>query len=252
MNAAFGAHPRIAVVVPLVVPGASAAVHAIVNRFTASALHMLSTAGAEPWVVDTSASTRPAPERVASADGVLLLGGGDMDPTLYGVTTPVPGLYGVDRAGDLHALDIVHASRSAATPVLGVCRGSQVLNVALGGTLLPHLEDSGLHRNMADGSFVDEKITLNPDSWVSAILKATSATVRSGHHQAIAQPGEGLHAIAWGNDGVIEGIEHATWWAKGVQWHPEDPDGNQQQGAQLFHAYLSAITHRTLSQANPP
>ncbi len=102
MNARVRPHPQVAVVVPLIIHGASPSVQAIVDRVTMSALRLLAEAGAEPWVVDTSAAARPAAERVAAADGVLLLGGGDMDPSLYGVHTSVPELYGVDRDSDIH------------------------------------------------------------------------------------------------------------------------------------------------------
>lgn len=234
--------PSIAVVVPLRVRGAPPAVQAVVDRLTSSALHLLTGAGADPWVIDTSADSRPPAQRVAAADGVLLLGGGDIDPTLYGVHEHPPQLYGVDPDGDAQAIGIVRASRAATTPLLGICRGSQVLNVALGGTVVPHLEDTGTHRDSTDGSFVDEKITLAPGSWAATVLGSTVATVRSGHHQAVAHTGSGLRAVAWGADGTIESIEHATWWAKGVQWHPEDPDGDAAAATALFTGFVSAVT----------
>lgn len=236
--------PRIAVVVPLTIRGASRQVQAIVDRFTTSALHLLATAGAAPWVVDTSAQTRPPAEHVAAADGVLLLGGGDMDPSLYGIEGHVPDLYGVDREGDLHALDVVQASSRSETPLLGICRGSQVLNVALGGTLTPHLEDTGMHRDSIDGSFVDEKVHVERRTWVGGVLDADSATVRSGHHQAIDRVGELLRPVARALDGTVEGVEHVDWWANGVQWHPEDPDGDLRTGYRLFASFVETADER--------
>lgn len=227
-------------VVPLTIRGASRQVQAIVDRFTTSALHLLAAAGAQPWVVDTSAPVRPPAEHVATADGVLLLGGGDMDPSLYGIEGHVPDLYGVDREGDLHALDVVRASSRSQTPLLGICRGSQVLNVALGGTLVPHLEDTGMHRDSIDGSFVDEKVHVERRTWVGGVLDADPATVRSGHHQAIDRVGERLRPVARALDGTVEGIEHADWWANGVQWHPEDPEGDLRTGYRLFASFVEA------------
>lgn len=239
------ARPQIAVVVPLTVLGASPQVQAIVDRFTTSALHLLSESGARPWVVDTSSRTRPAAGEVSAADGVLLLGGGDMDPALYGLDEHVPDLYGVDREGDLHALEVVRASHRSATPLLGICRGSQVLNVALGGTLTPHLEDTGTHRRVEDGGFTDEKIDLEPGSWAREVLGASTATVRSGHHQAIDRVGQHLRPIARALDGTVEGVEHTGWWANGVQWHPEDPDGDPSAGSRLFTSFVDAVSGLT-------
>lgn len=237
--------PQVAVVVPLTIRGASRQVQAIVDRFTTSALHLLAVAGAAPWVVDTSAQARPAAEHVATADGVLLLGGGDMDPSLYGTEGHVPDLYGVDRESDLHALDVVRASSRSETPLLGICRGSQVLNVALGGTLVPHLEDTGMHRDSIDGSFVDEKVHVERRTWVGGVLDADSATVRSGHHQAIDRIGERLRPVARALDGTVEGVEHVDWWANGVQWHPEDPDGDLRTGYRLFASFVETADERS-------
>jgi putative glutamine amidotransferase len=229
-------------VVPLQIPDAGPAVARLVERFTVSALRLLARAGADPWVVDSSSPDRPPPSAVAAADGVLLLGGGDLDPVLYGVTGPVPDLYGVDRDADAHALDVVRGAVGTGTPVFGVCRGAQVLNVALGGTLVPHLDGTGTHRGAtAEQLFIDEEVTLEPRSWVADVLGRTRVTVRSGHHQAVDRPGAGLRAVAWAVDGVVEGIEHDSAWALGVQWHPEDTDGSHEDGAALFGSFVDAV-----------
>src|SRR5690606_22766849 len=180
--------PRIAVVGPLRIPGAGPVVDRVVERFATSALHLLARVGADPYVVDSSVQDRPDSSHIVRADGVLLLGGGDIDPTLYGVTGPVPELYGVDRAADEHAIAVVREALDTDTPVLGICRGSQVVNVALGGTLVPHIENAQLHRDR-ERMFLDEEVRLAPDSRVAAWLGKTHATVRSGHHQAVDEPG---------------------------------------------------------------
>lgn len=242
--------PRIAVVGPLRIPGAGPVVDRVVERFATSALHLLARVGADPYVVDSSVQDRPDPSHIVRADGVLLLGGGDIDPTLYGVTGPVPELYGVDRAADEHAIAVVQEALDTDTPVLGICRGSQVVNVALGGTLVPHIENAQLHRDR-ERMFLDEEVRLAPDSRVAAWLGKTHATVRSGHHQAVDEPGEGLRPVAWALDGVIEGIEHAHARVMGIQWHPEDPDGDPQDSLAIFTAFRDFV-REAMDEGRPP
>lgn len=236
------AGPVVAVLVPLNLPGLTEPVAELMCELTRTALHALAAAGARPLLVDLSAAERPAIEQVTSADGVLLLGGGDMDPALYGHEEPVDNAYGVDRDVDDFSLGVVRASLASEVPVLGICRGSQVLNVALGGTLIPDIEDFALHHGESDDElFIDEDVTVDPNSWVGRTLGRERVTVRSGHHQAIDQVGEGLRVVARADDGLAEAVEHEQQWAVGVQWHPEEAQASADDLRRLFAAFTRRV-----------
>jgi putative glutamine amidotransferase len=231
----------VAVVAPLSVPRAEPVITRLVQELATSALGLVDRAGADPWLVDVSRPDRPDPTGLVAAQGVLLLGGGDVDPALYGVTEPVPELYGVDRSTDEHSIAVVRCAVEAGRPLLGICRGAQVLNVALGGTLVPHL-DGDVHRDPGGGDlFRDELVDLDPASWAGRVLGRAQVKVRSGHHQAVAVPGSGLRAAGWAVDGVIESIEHEATWAVGLQWHPEEVDGDGEDADRLFRGFIDVV-----------
>ncbi|MDN5856832.1 MAG: gamma-glutamyl-gamma-aminobutyrate hydrolase family protein, partial [Actinomycetia bacterium] len=155
---------------PLSIPGADEEVRALVDRFAVSAMRLLAGASARISVVDVSAAWRPAIPSVCEADGLLLLGGGDIDPALYGGDVNAPDLYGVDRRADDYSIDAVRDARNREVPVLGICRGNQVINVAAGGTLHPDILDPELHHGVAPNPlFLDETVTLVADSWVAEL-----------------------------------------------------------------------------------
>ena len=239
--------PLVAVVAPLEIRGASPEVGRILDGLAASALRHVARAGADTWLIDVSAPERPPASAIAAADAVLLLGGGDIDPALYGVAAPMQDVYGVDRDMDEHSFDVVRAAVDKGRPLLGVCRGAQVLNVALGGTLVPHLESS-LHRgSMGADLFVEEVVDLEPGSWAARALDRTLVKVRSGHHQAVAQPATGLRPVGRALDGVIECVEAEDMdrsWVVGVQWHPEELDGDGSDAAALFSGFVGVVRAR--------
>ena len=235
------ASPLVRVLAPLVVPGADDEVRALVDRFVVSALRLLSDAGAEIGVVDVSAARRPPVTSLRGADGIVLLGGGDIDPALSGGDPETAGLYGVDRRVDDYSVDAVRVARDDDVPVLGICRGNQVINVAAGGTLYPDIADPRLHHGVSpDPLFVDESVTLSTGSWLANLYGTDRLVVRSGHHQAIRDVGSGLHACAWADDGIVEGVQADDGWCVGVQWHPEDADGSADDAAALFTGFVAA------------
>lgn len=155
----------------------------------------------------------------AGYDGLLLPGGWDADPALYG--QEIRGSMGIDPALDALQLKALALFTKAEKPVLGICRGIQMIDVFFGGTLIQHLPTSHLH-NRDEGS-PEDKVHLTraaAGSFLERLYGARFAT-NSSHHQAADRLGDGLRAVQWSDDGVIEGIEHESLPVWGVQWHPE-------------------------------
>jgi putative glutamine amidotransferase len=170
-------------------------------------------------------------ETIGRLDAVILAGGGDVDPARYGAERhPACGPPSAER--DQAELALAAACLAAGLPVLGICRGLQVLNVALGGTLHQHLPGLVGHEGHAPepGGYGQHEVAVAPGSRLAAILNRTDLTdhlpvlVPTHHHQAVSELGAGLAATAWATDGIIEAAEldpaqHP--FAVGVQWHPE-------------------------------
>jgi putative glutamine amidotransferase len=162
-------------------------------------------------------------ETVAALDGLIFSGGGDIDPGAYGATAHA-ATAGVNTRRDEAELALLRAALERDMPVLAVCRGSQVLNVALGGDLVQHLpEVVGHDRHLhTPGEFSDHDVRVDPGSRVGAIL-GERAPVKSHHHQAFGRLGGELREAAWAEDGTVEAIEDPSRrFAVGVLWHPEE------------------------------
>jgi putative glutamine amidotransferase len=180
------------------------------------------------------------PDRADAAldglDGLLVAGGPDVDPRRYGAVRH-PRTGGAREERDEWEFALVHAALSRDLPLLAVCRGLQVLNVALGGTLVQHLPDvvgTDLH-SPAVGEHGRHTVRLEPGSRLAGILGERAATA-THHHQAVDRLGEGLVACGWAEDKVVEAVELPSHtWTFGVQWHPEAYDG-----AALFAAFVNA------------
>lgn len=235
--------PRLHVLVPLTNPGVPDGVRALIRTLTDSAVGSLRAAGADARVIDVSAPVRPEIVEAVAGDGVLLLGGGDIDPGVYGGDADEPNLYGVDRRADDYSIGAVRAARERGVPVLGVCRGHQVVNVSAGGTLYPDLADPRLHHGVApEPLFLDEPVRLAPESWAGSLYGTDRLIVRNGHHQAVREVGAGLRATAWAEDGIVEGVQATDGWCVGVQWHPEEPGGSAADAATIFGGFVAACS----------
>ena len=183
-------------------------------------------------------------------DGLLLAGGRDLDPLTYGAR-PDPSTGDTSPERDRFELALVSAALERDMPVLGVCRGMEMLNVACGGTLLQHLEGELLTRHRhTPGVFSDHDVALEPGSLAVRAAGASHVAVRSHHHQAIGELGEGL--VVSGrcpDDGVTEAVElPGKRFALGVLWHPEEDEASGVIGA-LVTAAASAPRPVALPQA---
>ena len=161
-------------------------------------------------------------------DGLMLAGGADIDPGSYGAE-PHPETKGTWPDRDAFELALARRALERDMPVLGICRGMQLLNVALGGTLDQHLPDSvgnEVHRTVS-GTFGEHEVRLAPGTLARQAVGAEQLAVKSHHHQGIAELGEGLAVSGWSpDDELVEAIELPDRrFALGVIWHPEeDPD----------------------------
>ncbi|MGQ0802793.1 MAG: gamma-glutamyl-gamma-aminobutyrate hydrolase family protein [Actinomycetota bacterium] len=175
-------------------------------------------------------------------DGLLLLGGGDLDPETYGQAR-AEETYGVIGRRDGFELPLVRAAVGRGLPTLAICRGHQALNVALGGTLEQHIPTGDVSHGLpgVEGGAAMHAVRLQEGSRLAQAMGTTRARVSSHHHQAVEKLGDGLEAVAWADDGVVEGIELANGdaWIVGAQWHPEDTATGDPAQQRLFDAFAT-------------
>ncbi len=172
---------------------------------------------------DDAVAERPD-ELLDLLDGVLLAGGSDIDPLTYGAP-PHPSVTGTDPARDRFEVALAHLALERDLPLLGICRGMQLLNVAAGGTLVPHLPDvlgSDRHR-LEPGVFCAHEVRLEPGSLAAEAVGGERTTVKSHHHQGAGEIGEGLVATGFSvEDDIVEAVElPERGFALGALWHPE-------------------------------
>lgn len=157
-------------------------------------------------------------------DGLILTGGGDIDPRCYGQPAH-PITDKVEPTRDEFELGLARFALRTGIPILGVCRGAQVINVAAGGSLIqdiPSQRGDEIAHMQSSLARPAHSISIDADSRVARSLGVTSIDVNSGHHQAVLELGAGMRAVAWAKDGIVEAIESDQHpWAMGVQWHPE-------------------------------
>jgi len=182
-------------------------------------------------------------ETLDALDALILSGGSDLSPETYGQEAH-PETYGVMPERDDAELALLTAALERDLPVLAICRGSQVLNVALGGDLVAHIPDhygeDVLHRH-PERRPVEHPVRIEPASRIGRILGTDELSVRSWHHQAVGRIGRGLRAVAWAPDGVVEAVEsdeHSCTLA--VQWHPEVRALADPRHLRLFEALVEA------------
>jgi putative glutamine amidotransferase len=190
--------------------------------------------GGVPVVIPPFGSDESIEALLDRVDGILLAGGPDLHPSLYG-QEPGPDLGPTEPALDGSEVALVRMALDRRLPMLCICRGMQALNVARGGTLVQHLPD---HRQEEPGRFPTHGVRIEAGSLLSSALGATEVEVNSFHHQAVDELGLNLRAVAWADDGLIEGIEATDRdFVVGVQWHAEGLVDSAEQAA-LFDAFM--------------
>ncbi len=202
-------------------------------------------AGGLPVIITPELEPGCAVELFGECDGLLLTGGEDVDPARYGAT-PHEKLGAVSPSRDVNEIALIAEARARDLPILGICRGIQILNVACGGTLfqdLPSQHSRGVNHDPGGArDAVAHPLTLEPQSRLAKIFDQGGITANSIHHQGIDRLGEGLVATAHASDGLIEGIESSNpkEWLIGVQWHPEELAAAHAPQRRLFEGFMSA------------
>jgi putative glutamine amidotransferase len=206
-------------------------------------LDAIARAGGVPFVIPIWAAGRDVKRAVDAVDGVIISGGADVSPQHYGETPRNPAWAGHPER-DAFELAIVRAARRRTIPVLGICRGHQLLNVAFGGSLWQDLvtmrDGSLVHRDASIYDDLSHALRVEPGSRVAKLLGTSGEiTTNSIHHQGVKRLGRGLVATAWAPDGLIEAIECLRdRFTVGVQWHPEWMDAPEQR--RLFRGFVRA------------
>src|SRR5262245_8532304 len=216
----------------------------------AAYLHAVQQAGGVPVALTPHLNAAARDALWKRMDGLLLTGGGDIAPERFG-EAPHATVYDVAPERDILELELTGRALVDGVPMLAICRGIQVLNIALGGSLIQDLPTevpgSVAHSQQAPRSEPthDVKVVVEGTA-LGAIVESAELAVNSFHHQAIKRLGRGLREVAWAPDGVIEGVEmpDATALVLGVQWHPEDLVGNDPAARRLFSSLVQAALAR--------
>lgn len=210
-------------------------------------MESLRRAGARILIVSPGETNDPD-QVLEPFDGLVLVGGGDVDPARYGAEPDLEHNYAIEPDRDQLEIDLLHAATRMGMPTFAICRGMQVLNVAFGGTLHQHLPD--MPRMIEHGVPVADTISTHEvkTAPASRLQGATGVDVlrcSSHHHQGLDRLGTRLVPTGWSEDGLVEAIEldaddasHADMWVLGVQWHPEDTADKDPAQQALFEAFV--------------
>jgi putative glutamine amidotransferase len=223
--------------------------------YGADPLHTLTTyyvdsviaAGMTPVIIPNGQDPAEASRLMSTLDGLLLSGGDDVDPASYGEDVTASKRH--DISVDRFESALIDAARDQGKPVLAICRGLQILNVSLGGSLRQEVNgDSDAHPALRAGMTPDDwdarahVVGFEDHSTLSTIYASSEAKVNSLHHQGIDRLAEGLTVEGRTEDGLIEAVRgDGDWWVLGVQWHPERLEGDHQR---IFTAFRDVLVSR--------
>ncbi len=200
-------------------------------------------AGGVPVIIPPTTNESLLETYAKKLDGFVFTGGDDISPYLYG-EVPIKGLGSVDVERDLYEIKLIRMILEYNKPLLAICRGIQVLNVALGGTLyqdLPSEHPSKINHSytISSKSYPAHYVKIDEKSKLARIVGTTRLAVNSFHHQAIKKLGNGLQATAWADDNIIEAVElEGENFVIGVQWHPETMAEKDTPSQQIFNALV--------------
>lgn len=216
------------------------------TRANASYTDAARAAGLRPFILPVL-EPADADAMLDGMTGLILTGGEDVDPARYGAA-PHPALGEVHPARDAFELALVAAARARRVPTLAICRGVQVANVALGGTLVQDLasqrSDALPHDGAGSRDARVHRVRVTPGSRLARALGAAELPINSFHHQSVDRAADGAAVVATAPDGVVEGLEwrRDDWWMVGVQWHPEElVRGDEPWERALFDAFAGAV-----------
>jgi putative glutamine amidotransferase len=207
-------------------------------------LNAIQQAGGVPVALPPQLSARAWERLAATLDGLLLTGGGDIDPACFG-EAPHPTLYDVAPTRDTFEITAARWALERGVPLLCICRGMQVLNIALGGSLHQDVgTEPGTTLQHSQKERRDQPthiVKVAPGSRLAEVMGADVVEVNSMHHQAVKELGRGLAACAWAPDQIVEGVElpEQPGFVLGVQWHPEELIGHSDPARRLFAALVS-------------
>jgi len=215
--------PLIGITTSRITPPQGAPLAQLSDAYTQSVLN----AGGLPVLIPAGIDLPRLRDLCSHLQGILFTGGADVDPQRFGGATH-PRVYGIDPARDDLEISLVNLAVQARLPFMGICRGIQVINVALGGTLYTDIADqlptAAKHDSYPDWprDYLAHPVTVLPGSRLSALLGCPQVQTNSLHHQGVAHLAPGLKAVAFTPDGLVEGVELAEHpFGIGVQWHPE-------------------------------
>jgi putative glutamine amidotransferase len=216
-------------------------------RLTAAYVTALENAGLVPLIVPPLANVEAAAAVLDSVAGLVLTGGEDVDPARYGEKRHEK-VRSVNAARDATESALIEEAKARGKPVLAICRGIQMLNVALGGTLVQDIQSqcntSIAHDEEGARDSRSHEIDIEPGSLIAKAVGAEHVTVNSFHHQSVKRVADGLRVTARSPDGIIEGLESTDedWWVMAVQWHPEEmTDSPEPWDRGLFKAFARQL-----------
>jgi putative glutamine amidotransferase len=212
----------------------------------------LEEAGAAPVVLPVSTNKELLDIYIEKCDGVMVIGGPDIDPVYFGEKN-MPYNGDISPYRDVMELELVKKAVLKNKPVLGICRGAQIINVAMGGTLYQdihaQIKDRELmqHSQSAPTWYATHEVAVKKASFLGEVFKAEKASVNSFHHQSVKDVAPDFEVTAWSEDGIIEAIEYnKNSFALGVQWHPEHLWKQDNLHRELFKKFINICSAKML------
>ena len=222
------------------------------------ALRALVAAGGVPFAIDCATTQNHLAEIIGLTDGLLVLGGGDVDPALYGADLEDPALEGVNSTRDKNELLAIEVAREQTKPILTICRGFQLLNVAYGARLVVDLKrdlpgDVEHRPGMPALVSTQHDVIIDANSSIARWMgTAGPIAVNSQHHQGVLNVGKGLRPTARAADGLVEAVEDNTGLVSGVQWHPEFLWSTDANALSLLTGFVRTCSARSETEVSTP